>query len=196
MVAFFDLNFLWQLLLIAAYFGIETLFLALGVYEHHWFQSWMTSVGLVPLFWIGKKLYKKFYGPHGIVFELFCQLLGFLALFTVFFNWFAFVATGIFIYNKQILPGYPGPSWGILGFSLSALLLAACYWAYRAKKWAWKAAALLCGFVSYYAAWKLGLVILKSGWFIPYTLISLAAGYAIVAFMGRNIRSNQKAAKI
>lgn len=195
MVAFFDLKFIWQLLFIAAYFGIEVLFLALGVYEHHWFQSWMTSVGLVPLFWIGKKLYRKFYGSYGVIFEVFCQLLSFLALFTVFFNWFAFVATGIFTYNKQLLPGRPGPSWGILGFNVSAMLLAVCYWAYRAKKWYWKTTAFLFGFAAHYVLWKFGLIILKPGWIIPYTAISLAAGYAIVAFMGKYIKRNQPGVK-
>lgn len=42
-------------MLLAGLYGvIEEWFVALGVYQHHWYRTWMTVVSLVAYFWLAK----------------------------------------------------------------------------------------------------------------------------------------------
>jgi hypothetical protein len=189
LIAFFDLNIFWVLAIIAAYFGIEHAFLALGVYGHHWFRSWMTSAGMLPLFWINKKLFQKYYGVYGKVFEFLCGLTGFFALDVVLFNWSCFIATGVMGYNRGILPD-ANMSWPTLAIVHGLFLFLICRWAYKAKRWVWKTVCLMICIAVYYAGYRFGAFYLKPGWFVPYTAITIAAAYFFVAFLGRYIKSN------
>ena len=43
-IAAFRMRFKWIIFIIAAIFGIEELFLWLGIYEHNWWKSWFTPI--------------------------------------------------------------------------------------------------------------------------------------------------------
>ncbi|WP_404355143.1 hypothetical protein LG291_16565 [Cytobacillus firmus] len=43
-IAAFRISFKWIILIIASIYGIEELFLWLGIYEHNWWKSWFTPV--------------------------------------------------------------------------------------------------------------------------------------------------------
>ncbi len=57
LIAVFNLKFRWILILAGTYGIIEELFLALGIYKHHWYHTWITPVSLVAYFWLAKKYY-------------------------------------------------------------------------------------------------------------------------------------------
>ncbi|WP_170006764.1 hypothetical protein [Bacillus fonticola] len=46
----FQLNWKWMVGIIAFFFGIEVLFLRLDLYEHRWWETWMTSISLFVAF--------------------------------------------------------------------------------------------------------------------------------------------------
>lgn len=54
-----NLKYHWYLILAAIYGFIEEGFLALGVYKHNWYQTWMTVVMAPFSLWIAKKMYEK-----------------------------------------------------------------------------------------------------------------------------------------
>lgn len=59
LVAAFNLEYYWIIILSGLYGLIEELFLALGIYSHNWYQTWMTVVLLNIYFGWAKKNYLK-----------------------------------------------------------------------------------------------------------------------------------------
>lgn len=57
LVPVFNLSSYWMLIFAGAYGIIEEIFLALGIYSHNWYRTWMTLLGMSALFWIVKKNY-------------------------------------------------------------------------------------------------------------------------------------------
>ncbi|OPX46014.1 hypothetical protein CLHUN_04890 [Ruminiclostridium hungatei] len=57
LVPIFNLSSYWIFIFAVAYGLIEELFLALGVYSHNWYRTWMTPLGMSALFWLVKKIY-------------------------------------------------------------------------------------------------------------------------------------------
>ncbi|MFD1953036.1 hypothetical protein ACFSL6_02295 [Paenibacillus thailandensis] len=58
-IAVYNLSFLWILLISAGFMGVEQLFLHLDIFEHHWWKTIYTGIGLIVLFLIGKRLWRK-----------------------------------------------------------------------------------------------------------------------------------------
>lgn len=57
MVAAFNLKPVWMLLTASFIMGIEWLFLSLGIYEHYWWKTIYTGIGLMTFLYIGKKIW-------------------------------------------------------------------------------------------------------------------------------------------
>ncbi|MGM7721486.1 hypothetical protein [Metabacillus sp. Hm71] len=58
LIAVFDLGFWWIILITIGFFGIEELFLYLGVYRHFWWKTIYTSICLFIFFYLGKYLWR------------------------------------------------------------------------------------------------------------------------------------------
>lgn len=59
LITVLELPFYWSLIAAGIYYAIEELFIKLGIYSHIWYRTWMTTVGLIFLFWLIKKVYTK-----------------------------------------------------------------------------------------------------------------------------------------
>ena len=59
LITIFNLSSLWYFVFALIYYLIEELFIKLGIYEHFWYKSIYTSIGLIPLFWFIKNWYRK-----------------------------------------------------------------------------------------------------------------------------------------
>ncbi len=57
LVPVLNLSSYWILIFAAGYGIIEEIFLALGIYSHNWYRTWMTLLGMSALFWLVKKMY-------------------------------------------------------------------------------------------------------------------------------------------
>ncbi|MDL4843126.1 hypothetical protein [Aquibacillus rhizosphaerae] len=69
-IAGFHLNFLWIILISVGFMGIEELFLAVDVYEHHWWKTWYTGFLLLIGFYLAKNWYQSLQKP-----SIFTQLV-------------------------------------------------------------------------------------------------------------------------
>jgi hypothetical protein len=58
LTATLNLKNYWYVIFALMYGVTEELFLALGIYSHNWYQTWMTVVCLIIYFWIAKKMYQ------------------------------------------------------------------------------------------------------------------------------------------
>ncbi|MFX3635740.1 MAG: hypothetical protein ACE3L7_13620 [Candidatus Pristimantibacillus sp.] len=58
-IAIFGLGFWWILLIAAGFMGIEQTFIHLGIYEHVWWKTIYTGIGLTILFLTGKWIWHK-----------------------------------------------------------------------------------------------------------------------------------------
>jgi hypothetical protein len=50
-IAVFQLNCFWYALFAGVYCLIEELFLAMGIFSHNWYHTWMTFASLLIFFW-------------------------------------------------------------------------------------------------------------------------------------------------
>jgi hypothetical protein len=190
-IVFFNLHFIWYIVFSGGYYFTETAFLALGIYKHHWYKTWMTSLGVILFFWIIQKMYQKYNGSFGKIFRYFCLLLGFFSMHTVFFNWTFFVITGIQGF-KNILAD-PNKSWATMDiiyncfFIFHTLLIA-----YALKqKWLWKAGIFLFIYLVYFVSQKLNLIYFKAGWFTIFMSFTIIYSYLCIAFLDKNIRQEK-----
>lgn len=57
-IAIYGIGIWWVPLIAAGFMGIEEIFIILGIYEHHWWKSIFTGMGLTLIFAFGKWLWK------------------------------------------------------------------------------------------------------------------------------------------
>lgn len=184
MAAVLRLKPLWYAVIALAYGAVEELFIALGVYEHNWYFTWIT-VALLPFaLLLARKMYdrlreglKPAYYYVYIFFSLFP-----LTLSTLF--WGLHLA-GIQTGNDQLLADPETSRYTVilcLHIAVSSVLLLAYF---AGLKWRWKvlaAAALEALFGAFYAA---GLLIIRPGWFLPASASYILWTYASIALMDR-----------
>jgi hypothetical protein len=56
-IVVFQLRFLWTVGMAAIFMGIKSLFLMLDIYEHNWWRTYFTGIGLLFYFWLAKKFH-------------------------------------------------------------------------------------------------------------------------------------------
>lgn len=64
LISFKNLKNYWCVIFAFIYGGIEELFIVLGIYKHHWYQTWMTVAGFILIFYVLKKIYNKVVNGH------------------------------------------------------------------------------------------------------------------------------------
>lgn len=80
LISVFQLKWYWILVTIGVFFGIEELFLYLGIYELNWWKTWYTVIVLVPFFLIIKSTYKKIQSTYSVFLN---YAVAFFALYAV-----------------------------------------------------------------------------------------------------------------
>ncbi|MEF2968685.1 hypothetical protein V3851_23060 [Paenibacillus sp. M1] len=58
-IAVLGLGIWWILLIGTGFMGVEQLFIYLGIYEHHWWRTIFTGIGVSVLFLMGKWIWRK-----------------------------------------------------------------------------------------------------------------------------------------
>ncbi|KIL39842.1 membrane protein [Gordoniibacillus kamchatkensis] len=164
LVAVFRLKFFWILTLSVIYALIENLFLALGVYSHNWYRTWMTPIALIAFFWGAKTYYAALLkGPK--------PFAHYLNIFTGLFPMFVLTILWVFSlsgYQNYIASAFPDPviyrilisTWYFIAVSIPMMLI------YFLKlTWRWKAAVIIALHgVNYLAYKKWNLLWFKDEW--------------------------------
>lgn len=82
-----NLKFCWYLVIAIVYGAIETLFLALGIYSHNWYRTWMTMLMFPFAIAFSKYLYRKILEGVRPVFYYLYIFLGLFSLYVVTILW-------------------------------------------------------------------------------------------------------------
>jgi len=185
LVVVLNLKLYWFFLFGVIYGIIEELFLALGIYHHNWYQTWMTVIGIPLFFWIVKKMYVKII--QGIR-EIYYYGYIFLALYTLnvmVLVWGIFMLFRLQHFNTTLISD-PEISrlYGIMGhlllLSISVILI------YFLKlKSIWKALVIFFLYTIYYIGYKLDLILIKEGWFLSVSTISIVWTFLSVLIIDR-----------
>lgn len=191
LVAVFDLNLFWILIFAGLYAGIEELFLALGIYKHNWYQTWMTPVSLIVYFWFVRTYYpivRK--GVKPIVHYLNI----FAGLFTLFITSpvpLSFFLSGV---QNYIPDHFPDPViYSILIINLYFAVLAVSMMpAYFFKlKWRWKTAVigvLLAVIYMAYKKWDL-LWFQNDWWYLAFSISTIFWVYTCIIVLDNFYKS-------
>ncbi|MDP4086237.1 MAG: hypothetical protein Q8934_16695 [Bacillota bacterium] len=62
LVMYFQLSAPWLCFISVSFMFIEELFLKVDAYDHNWWKTYMTGIGVFLFMWAMKKWYSKFYG--------------------------------------------------------------------------------------------------------------------------------------
>lgn len=184
LVVLLNFKLYWFLIFGVIYGIIEELFIALGIFRHNWYQTWMTVIGIPIFFWVAKKMYIQFikgikpaYYYGYIFFALYtCNVITLmwgLALFRI-----QDINTAL-ISDPEVSRLY-----GALGhFLLLSISIMLIY--FLRLKWIWKALVILLLYTIYYIAYRLNLVLIKEGWFLLASTISIIWTYLSVLIIDR-----------
>ncbi|TKC16729.1 hypothetical protein [Robertmurraya kyonggiensis] len=171
-----NMKYYWYFIFALVYSIIEELFIVLGVYKQHWYQTWMTFVFLLILFWVTKHAYRIcFSGLKGSIRYIFI----FLGLVTLHENSIIWVLRliGIQKFSENLQDDKQHSL--ILLASLYMLLLGIiCMLLYFSRvQWGWKLAVILLLYIMHWLAMMFDLIIYKAGWFWISTSISIWGMY-------------------
>jgi hypothetical protein len=191
LVVILDLKYYWYFIFGVIYGIIEELFIALGIYSHNWYRTWMTVVGFAILIWVVKKMYSKIMqGIKPITYYGYIYL-GLFTLDVVTLLWGLDLA-GYMRFTTTLLndPKVSRYSLYLVYYSLSSVYIMLIY--FLKSKLRYKALITLILYAIYYIGYKLNLIWIKEGWFLPVTTITVFWMYLSVFTLDKLYGGSQK----
>ncbi len=176
LIAVLNLKFLWFVIFAFAIGAIEEFFMKIGIFKQYWYQTWMTTLGLLPIFWVVKKLYLKTIGHIGQWWRYVFVYLGLVTLYQHTINW-PLRLMKLRLFSENFLSDKER-SLVVLSAAnmlLTAAAIMAVYYSHINK--IWKAAIVIGLYIVCFAAEKAGLIIYKEGWFFWASSISTGGMY-------------------
>lgn len=190
-VCVFDVSLGGIIISAAVFFLIEELFLALGIYQHYWYQSWITFVGVIILYQSIKKWYQSTTKGIRPVNWYITIMLGALALYLPTTNWIG-ILSGYFDIKEDILID-PFISHAVIAIPKYLMLLNAVYHLVEKKaSLLWNAAFIstmvLLDAILYYTK----IIHVKEGWLLIYSGISIFTAYLYINIMSKLLKRVQR----
>jgi len=183
LVAVFNLEYYWIIILSGLYGLIEELFLALGIYSHNWYQTWMTVVSLNIYFWWAKKNYfKGLEGIKPLQYYLYI-ILGLFPMDVITILW-GFILSGYQNYTRNFIPDSVRSPYvvAILYYLLVASILVLIY--FLRLKWCWKSLVILAIYSVNFLAYKLHILYLFNiWWLIIFSTVSIFSIYLSIVLL-------------
>lgn len=173
----------WYFIIAIIFGGIEELFLALGIYSHNWYRTWMTVVLLPFAIWVSKKIYRQLI--QGIKPAYYYPYI-FIGLFPLYVTTIMFVIelSGYWAFKKDLFQD-PIHSYNFLGlalfFTLPSIIMMLIH--YLRIKWHWKALGIPMLYTIYYLCIRYNWLWIKEGWFLPITTIIIVWIYLSVLIL-------------
>ena len=181
LVTVLNLNYYWFFIFAGMYGIIEETFLALGIYSHNWYRTWMTVTMLPLAFWSGKYMYSKLNNGIKPIFYYVYILFALFPLYIIAFNWILMLLR-LRTFNYFVLPDpVMSPYFlALIHFFLLAIPIMFIHF-YKVKlQLHWKVIVILMLYAIDYVGYKSGLIVIKDGWFLPISTLSIFWIYASV----------------
>lgn len=185
LIAVLNLKNYWYLIFAVIYGIVEEIFLKLGIYTHNWYQTWMTVVGLILLFWITKKIYKFCLEKNAEGFSRYFFI--FIGLFALYMNlMWPLKLMGIFNAKILILPD------AIMNLNLIAMLdyaflsiiIMIVY--YLKIELKWRVLVISALYIAFYIVKKLNIEYFAEGWLTFATItIKIFGMYLFVVILDK-----------
>lgn len=192
LVTVLDLKYYWFFIFAGIYGIIEELFLTLGIYSQNWYRTWMTVVLLSAAFWIAKKMYAKMIRGIKPIFYYGYIYLALFPLNIVILEWGVFILCRLQDFNTILFPD-PLSSrhfLALVNFWMLSIPIMLLY--FLRLKWSWKALVIITIYAIYYLGYKLNLFIIKDGWFLPVSTLSIFWMYLSIVLLDRLYGGPQK----
>lgn len=184
----FKSPYYWFAIIAVIYGLIEQLFVYLGIFQHFWYQTWMTVL-VLPVYFLAVKL--MYASINGRIKPFLLYLYIYLAMFVfnnVIIIWF-FQLTGIQEFQTTILAD-PNMSRHLLvwiQFHWLVIPLMIVYFARISRMW--KVTIVAAVFLVYYVWFRFGLVLIADGWFFPVVAIVISWTYLSILLIDRLYKS-------
>lgn len=164
-IAVFKLRYYWYVIFAALYGVIEELFIKLDIYKHNWYQTWMTVIGLLLLFWIAKRVYA---GSSKHIGRFLRYLYIFFGLVTLHEHSIVWVQRliGIRVFSENFLPDKERSLVVLAAINILLLGVIIMILYFSNIKWTWKILVIFILYAAFLIAEKLHLIIYKEGWFL------------------------------
>ncbi|SDI26188.1 hypothetical protein [Desulfosporosinus hippei] len=184
LVAVLNLKNYWILILSGIYGLIEELFLALGIYSHNWYRTWMTLVGLIIYFWWAKKNYIKGLvrgiKPLRLYFYIF---MGLFPLDVITLLW-GFILSGYQNYTRNLIPDSVRSPYlaSFLYYTFVTIIIISIY--FLRLKWRWKSGVILAIYGINFIAYKLHILYFYNMfWYVVFSTISIFSIYLSIVLL-------------
>ncbi len=184
LVVILDLKYYWYFIFGGIYGLIEELFLALGIYSHNWYRTWMTVIGFPILIWVAKKMYLKILkGIKPITYYGYIYM-GLFALYVVTLLWGLDVA-GLMRFSTTLLKDAKCSRYSLylVYYTLSSAIMLLAY--FLKTKFRYKALIIIALYALYFAGYKLNLIYFKEGWFLSVSSITILWLYLSVLMLDK-----------
>lgn len=184
LIAVFNLRWYWYFIFAVIYGLIEEVFLALGIYTHNWYQTWMTVTFLPLYFWWAKKLYEKIAGGLKPIFHYACIFLALAPIAGPAFSWPLWVS-GYITYSTSVLSD-PTSSMFFLSLAIlipPSIIMMLVY--YFNPNWIWKALTILLLYTICYIAYRYNLIMSKKGTVLQFTTLVFILQYVSIFILDR-----------
>ncbi|MGN7299200.1 hypothetical protein [Ferdinandcohnia sp. SAFN-114] len=172
LITLLNLRFYWYFLIAAVYAVIEELFVHLGIYKQNWYQTWMTFIGLLSLFWITKRINHIMLKNFGRVWRYLFIFLGLCTLHLHTITW-AFKVIGIRKLNECLLTDNDCSIVVIAGIYMLVLGIISLIIYFTNIKWTWKIGGICILYLAHYIAEQYQLLMSAKGSFFISTTISI-----------------------
>ncbi|MBO9598801.1 MAG: hypothetical protein J7559_13405 [Cohnella sp.] len=181
----------WHAIVAVIYSMIETLFVYLGIYRHHWWKTWMTFIALILFFAIAKWMYDHLgRGVRSISFAIY-MILGMFPICTILFIWGVLDLFGYMRFTTTLFPDKPRISrYGLyLTFAMVSYILV--LWGYFRKEWIWRVASIGAVGALIYLGHKVHLMVFREGYSLPIGTLLIAWIYFSVWVLDKSYGERQ-----
>lgn len=184
LISSLNLKYYWFLIFSLIYGVVEEFFLSLGIYSHNWYQTWMTMLGLVLLFYISKKMYAVKFKQIDPLWKYLFMLFGLFTLHMHIIFWPS-ILSGIITLNTKLL------SDAMISYtliSLTNLFLLSIAWMtiyFSNLTWLWKLTIVFALYGVIYFASSLNIIYVKDGYFIIFSTVDIFGMYLSVFILNK-----------
>lgn len=179
-----NLRYYWYVIFALMYGVIEEAFLALGIFSHNWYQTWMTVVCLLVYFCIAKIMYRIILREiKPLVYYLYIYLGLFLPNSATLTH--ALIIMRFQDFNTTILSDPVNSRFLLFWIHFHALFIPIMLIYFSRCKLIWKSLVILMLYAIYYISYKLNLIWIKEGWFIPVSTANIGEMYLSMYILDR-----------
>ena len=184
LVTVLGLHYYWYFIFAGVYGLIEESFIALGIYSHNWYRTWITVLLLPVAFWIAKKMYEKIIqGTKPIIYYGYVYW-GLFPLFIVIINW-GLMLLRLQDFSLSVLPDPIMSRHFLVIVHVLVLSIVMMFIYYFKPKLISKVFITLMLYTIYYISYKFNLMIIRDGWFLAVSTLSILGMYFSIFIMDK-----------